>query len=226
MKSRDLGYDGMATDEADRLAPYIYDVDGVAVAHLSYTYSLNGLKMPADKPWLINLIDPAVILADAERAKTDGADVVIVSLHWGSEYTVDPTSYQLRVDKALRASHDIDLVVGHHAHVVQPIGQYGEEFVVYGLGNFLSNQLWSRETTDGVMVTIELAKRGEDWQPRTVTYTPTWVQAGTYRILPVAETLARTDISTTLRSQLQGSWNRTSERINRLGADVSPSAAP
>lgn len=227
MTDRGLGYDGMAYDEADRLANQVYEVDGITVAHLSYADWLNGLSLPADKQWLVNLVDTDVILADAERAKASGADVVIVSLHWGSEYTVDPTAAQTRVGKVLTNASSIDLVVGHHAHVVQPIAQYGDEYVVYGLGNFLSNQLWSSQTTDGVIVTVDMALRREgDWVPRTVTYTPTWVQSGTYKILPVAATLNSTSISSTLRNQLLGSWQRTNERINRLDADVEASSLP
>lgn len=224
MTNRGLGYDGTATSEADRLDHQVYTVDGVTVAHLSYTYGLNGLRLPSDKPWLVNLIDADTILADAERASD--ADLVVVSLHWGSEYTVDPTSAQLGLVQQLESSDHIDLIVGHHAHVVQPIGQYDDTYVIFGLGNSLSNQLWSRETTDGVIVTVDFAMRNETWVARTVTYTPTWVEAGSYRILPVGETLNSGTVSSSLRSQLIDSWNRTSERIERLGADVKASANP
>ncbi len=198
MTDRGLGYDGMAYDEADRLTNQVYEVDGITVAHLSYADWLNGLSLPSDKQWLVNLVDTDVIVADAERAKESGADVVIVSLHWGSEYAVDPTAAQARVGKVLTNAQSIDLVVGHHAHVVQPIGQYGEEYVVYGLGKLPINQLWSSQTTDGVIVTVDMALRREgDWVPRAVTYTPTWVQSGTYKILPVATTLNNASISST-----------------------------
>ena len=226
MTSRGLGYDGMAYDQADRLAAQTYQVGDVTVAHLSYADWLNGLRLPSDQPWLVNLVDDAVIIADAERARQAGADVVLVSIHWGTEYRVDPTAAQTRMAKALTDAPSVDLVVGHHAHVVQPIGQYGSEYVIYGLGNSLSNQLWSAQTTDGLLVTVEMASRDGDWMPRDVVYTPTWVQAGTYRILPVAETLRSGNISSTLRSQLLGSWRRTTERVERLGADVKPSTVP
>lgn len=226
LASRGLGYDGMAYDSSDRLAAQTYEVGDVTVAHLSYADWLNGLRLPSDKPWLVNLVDADVIIADAERARQAGADVVLVSLHWGTEYRVDPTPAQARLAKQLTAASSIDLVVGHHAHVVQPIGQYGSEYVIYGLGNSLSNQLWSSQTTDGLLVTVEMALRGTDWMPRDVVYTPTWVQSGTYRILPVAETLRGGNLSASLRSQLLGSWLRTTERVERLGADVGPSAVP
>ena len=226
LTSRGLGYDGMAYDPADRLAAQTYEVGGVTVAHLSYADWLNGLRLPSDKPWLVNLVNADVVIADAERARQDGADVVLVSIHWGTEYRVDPTAAQARLAKELTAAASIDLVVGHHADVVQPIGQYGSEYVIYGLGNSLSNQLWSAQTTDGLLVTVEMALRDTDWMPRDVVYTPTWVQAGTYRILPVAETLKSGNISSSLRSQLLGSWSRTTERVARLGADVEPSAVP
>lgn len=226
MTSRGLGYDGMAYDLADRLAAQTYTVGDVTIAHLSYADWLNGLRLPSDKPWLVNLVDADVVISDAERARQAGADVVLVSIHWGTEYQVDPTAAQTKLANTLTAADSVDLVVGHHAHVVQPIGQYGSEYVIYGLGNSLSNQLWSAQTTDGLLVTVEMAWRNGDWMPRDVAYTPTWVQAGTYRILPVAETLRSGNISSTLRSQLLGSWARTTKRVERLGADVRPSTVP
>ncbi len=86
----------------------------------------------------------------------------MVSLHWGVEYQSDPTSAQVALAQGLLGSGAIDLIVGHHAHVVQPIGRVGERHVVYGLGNLVSNQC-CLETQDGVIVELEMAKRAEGW---------------------------------------------------------------
>jgi len=91
-------------------------------------------------PWLVNEIDAGTIAADAAAARAAGAEYVIVSLHWGTEYRTQPNSDQLTLAEALLASPDIDLLIGHHAHVVQPVDQIDGRFVVYGLGNFISNQ--------------------------------------------------------------------------------------
>ena len=62
----------------------MYDVRGVRVAHLDYTYGLNGIPVPKDKPWIVNLIDPNRILADAHMARLAGAQFVMVAMHWGT----------------------------------------------------------------------------------------------------------------------------------------------
>ncbi len=213
----------MASSATDHEHIQTYEVDGVQVAHLSYTYGLNGLSVPSSKPWLVDLIDAEAIEADAERARAEGADVVVVSLHWGNEY-VPPSSFQRSLGPPLLASDDIDLIVGHHAHVVQPIDEIDGEFLIYGLGNFLSNQQWSLPTQDGVIVTTEFALRGDEWVARNVTYTPTWVQGGTFKIYPAGETIASGAVSSSVASSLTSSWYRTNNAITDYGADIAPTA--
>lgn len=225
LESRGLGYAGMASDAADQEHIQTYEVDGVQLAHLSYTYGLNGFSLPASKPWLVDLIDADDIEADAARARAEGADVVIVSLHWGTEYS-PPDSFQRSIGPPLLASDNIDLVVGHHAHVVQPIDEINGEYLIYGLGNFLSNQQWSLPTQDGVIVTTEFALRGDDWVTRTVNYTPTWVQGGTFKILPAGEALSEGGLTSSVASSLTASWYRTDGAINDYGAPISPTATP
>ncbi len=113
---------------------------GLELALLSYTYGTNGLPVDADKPWSVNLIGPAAIRADARRAKARGADVVVVALHWGDEYSHAPSDYQLTVADEVTRSRDVDLVYGHHAHVVQPVRKVNGTWVAFGLGNFVAEQ--------------------------------------------------------------------------------------
>lgn len=221
----ELGRAGTATSQTDRDTPTLYEVEGVTIAHLSYTYGLNGFTLPEDQPWLANLIDEPTILADAAKARSAGADLVVVSMHWGSEYVASPTSQQLSIGRNLIDSDDIDLVVGHHAHVVQPIEKRGDEYIIYGLGNFLSNQRTRVATQDGVIVTVRFALRNGRWVTRSVVYTPTWVEGSTYRILPTAETLAD-GASGTLATNLRSSWYRTESAIHLLSNDASPTATP
>ena len=225
LQDRGLGYAGMASSATDHELIQTYEVDGVRIAHLSYTYGLNGFTVPSSKPWLVDLIDSDAIEADAARARSEGADVVVVSLHWGSEY-VPPSSYQRSLGPPLLASENIDLIVGHHAHVVQPIAEIDGEILIYGLGNFLSNQQWSLPTQDGVIVTTEFALRGDEWVARQVTYTPTWVQGGTFKIYPAGETLSAGGVSSSVASSLAASWYRTNNAINDYGADITPTASP
>ncbi|NNE72520.1 MAG: CapA family protein, partial [Acidimicrobiales bacterium] len=164
---------------------------GVLVAHLSYTYGFNGTDVPADKPWLANKIDTERILEDATGARTAGADFVVVSLHWGLEYQYELTEQQREVAPAVLASPDVDLVIGHHAHVIQPVERIGDEFVAYGLGNFISNQ--SPETCgcpigveDGVLLEFEVVADDEGrFTVETVRAHPTWVdRTGGHVVIP------------------------------------------
>lgn len=211
--------------------PNLYVVNGVHVGHLSYTYGLNGLRVPPGKDWMVNVIDVDAILTDAAAAKERGAEFVIVSMHWGIEYNVDPTTTQQQQAEAILSSPDVDLILGHHAHVIQPVGMVGEEYVVYGMGNFLSNQRSGNVrvgTEDGVIVEVLVEEQPDgSFAATAVEYTPTFVEAGTFRILPVAPTLNGPAIDSSLEAALQTSWDRTQDRFNRLGTvGVAPTEVP
>lgn len=211
--------------------PTLYDINGVTVGHLSYTYGLNGLRVPAGKDYLVNVTGVDEILADAAAARAAGAEFVVVSMHWGSEYIVDPTSTQRQQAETLLQSDDIDFILGHHAHVIQPIGQVGTKYVVYGMGNFLSNQRSGNVrvgTEDGVLVQARVWEQADgSFSVSYIDYTPTYVEEGTYRILPVPQTLNAPGNSPALVAALETSWERTQERINRLGTPgVRPTAVP
>ena len=112
------------------------------VAHLSYAYGFNGFVRPAGKEWLVDQIDPALILADAQAARAAGAELVVVSLHWGNEYHHEVVAAQQAVADALAAVPGaVDLVVGHHAHVVQPISKVGADVGGVGHGQPAVEQL-------------------------------------------------------------------------------------
>ncbi len=157
---------GMARTPAE-IAPRVFTVNGVRISHLSYTFSFNGLVLPSGQEWRSALIDPARIVADAARAKRLGAQAVIVSLHWGNEGIAEPTAMQVDVAERITSSGLIDLVVGHHAHVLQPIDRVHGTWVLYGLGNILSNlptsARWPASSQDGAVVTtmLSLTKSGE-----------------------------------------------------------------
>jgi len=196
-----LGQSGMARTPAE-IGPRVFEVDGVTVTHLSYTFSYNGLRLPADQEWRSALIDPQRIIADARTARELGAEVVIVSMHWGVEGSSPPTAFQRDIANQITAAGDIDLVVGHHAHVVQPIEQVNGVWVLYGLGNMISNlptsSRWPAATQDGV-VTVS-----------TPVIHPTWVDKDAGWIVRlVAPTLADPAIGDGLRGRLDASLART-----------------
>jgi poly-gamma-glutamate synthesis protein (capsule biosynthesis protein) len=219
-----LSHSGMARSAEERAEATIYDANGIRVAVLSYTYGLNGFRVPADQPWLVNEIDVDQIATDAEAARVAGAEYVVVSLHWGTEYRTAPSTEQVRIAEALRPVDGIDLIVGHHAHVVQPVDQLDDRFVVYGLGNFLSNQsatCCAAGSQDGVIVQVHVQEeRGVDGQPvgfRTwLTYVPTWVDRPDFTIIPVVDALADPDLSSARQATLAASRERTADALRLL----------
>ena len=129
---------------------------------LNYTYDTNGLTV--DTPRIVNYIDKQVMEADIAEAKLFNPDFIIANMHWGLEYEQMPSREQRRLADWL-LGQGVDLVIGCHPHVVQPMelrkGEDGvpDRLVVYSLGNFISNM--SREHTDGgAMVKVVLCRKG------------------------------------------------------------------
>jgi poly-gamma-glutamate capsule biosynthesis protein CapA/YwtB (metallophosphatase superfamily) len=196
---------GSARNAAEARKFAIYTVRGVHIGHLAYAYGLNGI--PAPTPWAVNLIDPARIRADAAAIRAAGAQFVVVSLHFGTEKDQTPTAYQREVADAVMRSPDVDLIIGHHAHVVQPVQRRPDgRWVVFGLGNLLAQQaLMPGEGTapphrDGVVVRVTIAAGPSGrYAVRRVGYVPTFVQAP-QDVVELAPPASRARTSAVLRS--------------------------
>ncbi|MGW7435760.1 CapA family protein [Streptomyces sp. NPDC054849] len=132
---------GSARSAEEARAPALLSAGGAKVAQLSYTYGTNGIPLPRDKPWAVNLIDKDRILADARAARAGGANVVVLSVHWGTEWQTAPDEQQKELAQALTASRsadglpDIDLIIGTHNHVPQPYEKINGTWVVFGMGD-------------------------------------------------------------------------------------------
>ncbi|WP_019414019.1 CapA family protein [Paenisporosarcina sp. TG20] len=138
-----MPYTGSFKSEKDRGIIRTVIKNGISFSFLSYSYGTNGLPVPLDKPYLINLIDLPLIKQDVENAKKI-SDVVVVSMHWGNEYETLPNQTQIDLANEL-SSMGVDIIIGHHPHVLQPIDWIertdgSRTFVMYSLGNFLSAQ--------------------------------------------------------------------------------------
>jgi poly-gamma-glutamate synthesis protein (capsule biosynthesis protein) len=133
---------GTFRSEAERATPVIVTTaQGVRIAVVTGTYSLNGIPLPSGRPWAVSLLDTADLLAQAKRAKEAGADIVLAEIHGGDEYVVRPSRQQVDLATALTASPYVDLVFGEHTHVVQPITRVNGQWVVYGLGIMIGQHL-------------------------------------------------------------------------------------
>lgn len=175
---------GMASSAYQAFVPVIHKIGDLTVAHISATYWLNGLRMPPDRQWLVQLLVEDQIKTMAARAKRAGADLVVVSAHCCTEYQAEPTPNQRELFTALIRSPDIDLVVGHHSHMIGPVEMVGGEFILYGLGNFLSLQRHPPPVADGVIAMVSAEKLSGRWRFVDVSVIPTWVEPGTSRIVP------------------------------------------
>lgn len=133
-----------------------------------------------------------------------------------------PSDSQERLAREIAALGTVDLLIGHHAHVLQPIDRIDDMWVAYGLGNFLSNQnpaCCTPSSGDGAILHVEIGDSPDGLTMRTITYTPTWVDRGAMQVIPVADRLAEPDVDQWLRATLRKSWHRTLEAFGALGAD-------
>ena len=134
---------GMHDTEADAQHISVIDKNGIRVAILNYTEIMNGAGRPivSSFPYLVDMLDEQRLIRDT-RVASEIADFVIVAVHWGSEYTHTPTSSQRRW-ASLMLECGVDLVLGTHPHVIQPIewleGQNGKMLVYWSLGNFVNS---------------------------------------------------------------------------------------
>ena len=166
-----------------------FRVNGISCAFLAYTTATNGLKAPKGKEHYVSLYTPEKAKTDVVRAQ-EKADVVIVSMHWGSEYVFAPTAEQKKIAEHL-ASLGVSIVLGHHPHVVQPVAMVKSTLVVYSLGNFLSAQKELHKLV-GLLVSLDVVKtemRGEtrisfENVTGTLLYNPRRSPLGRYVVVP------------------------------------------
>ncbi|MFJ7957059.1 CapA family protein [Streptomyces sp. NPDC096319] len=141
---------GSARTAEEAARPTLLKAGGATVAQLAYTYDTNGYPLPEGQPWAVNLLDEGKVIADARAARAAGADVVVVSVHWGSEWQTEPDERQLSLGRALTASRsggrpDVDLLIGTHAHVPQAYEKVNGTWIVYGMGDQIAGDMINHE---------------------------------------------------------------------------------
>ena len=151
----------LTPEEQDNIK--IYEQNDFKIALLNYTYGTNGISLPQDKPYLVNLLDEEKVTKDILKAKSM-ADFVIVMPHWGTEYQYTPDSLQEKYTK-LFSDLGVDLVIGTHPHVLENIelvtNDEGHEMLVYySLGNYVSGQT-EKDRVVGGMAKISIEKNYE-----------------------------------------------------------------
>lgn len=145
-----MGHTGTGRTPEETVSPQFYEVtkDGVTlvIAHLSATTFHNDYTDPAQYAASLHALEATEIDRLAAEAKADGADIVLFTPHWGQEYWDSPDGLQREIATTLAEGGNVDVVLGGHPHVPQPLelldgGPDGEGmWTGFSMGNFLSNQ--------------------------------------------------------------------------------------
>ena len=141
-------------------------VNGINYALLGYSTVTNGFTIKDSESYYWDLYDKEKVKNDIEKIK-DKVDVIIVSMHWGTEYTHVPTQEEREIAKYL-ASLGVDIIIGHHPHVIQPIEYVDDTLVIYSLGNFISAQDGTAKRV-GMMASLDINKTVTDGKTTSVT---------------------------------------------------------
>jgi hypothetical protein len=139
-KSKNVTYNGQAISQEERDIIPIVTKNNITYAFLSYTYGTNGINVPSNESYMVNVYSDEQAKLDIDKVK-DKVDVIIVAMHWGTEYMQTPTDEQVREAQYL-ADLGVNIIIGNHPHSLQPITWLNNNntLVIYSLGNFISNQ--------------------------------------------------------------------------------------
>lgn len=180
-KQEDVLAVGSYTSFEEKDEIQIKEKNGITYTMLNYTYGTNGIPVPEGKEYLVNVWPTDLYINDPERdteyqaykekvkediAKVrDKVDVLIVAMHCGVEYTTEPSAYQ-KDEAEFLASQGVDIVIGTHPHVLEPVEWIDDTIVFYSLGNFISAQYQDENynKTVGLMSSLKITKttKGEE----------------------------------------------------------------
>ena len=179
----ELAHTGTSRSTEEQNTVLIKDVNGIKIAFLSFTYGTNGITIPSDKSYSVNLIDKNLIKKQITAAKAEGVDLICVNMHWGTEYKLKQTSSQEELADFL-FKNGVDIILGSHPHVLEPMekrtitledGTQKDGFVIYSLGNFVSGQIYAN-TKSTVILNIQITKNSAGTiSIDQVTYTPVYL---------------------------------------------------
>lgn len=206
-----ISYMGTNSTQENQNKILIKEVNSIRIAFLAFTYGTNGIPIPADKSFAVNLIDDNLILEQISLAKEQNPDLICVSMHWGIEYQTKQNSEQERLANLL-FENGVDVILGSHPHVLQPMekktitlddGSTKDCFVIYSLGNFMSGQT-KENTRNSIILNINFTKSAETDKTTidSVSYIPIYMYksaSGTfqrYKILDIEKTIQNYEAGT------------------------------
>lgn len=155
---------GSYCSKEDSEAIQIREKNGIKYTLLAYTYGTNGISVPQGKEYLVNLYSDEKVKNDIAKVR-DKVDLLIVSMHWGTEYRTEPTEEQKREAEYL-SSLGVDIIIGTHPHVIEPITYINDTLVIYSLGNFISAQSTNNDynTMVELMTSVDIIKEEKNGQ--------------------------------------------------------------
>lgn len=165
LNDADISHLGTYTSHEEQDKVLIKFVKGLKIAFINYTYGTNGIPVPSDKNYCVNLNNKELIKKHINTAKSKNADIIVACMHWGTEYQTKPNSSQEDLADFL-IQNGVNIILGTHPHVLQPYekktvilddGSTKEGFVVYSLGNFISDQN-AKYTRDSIILNLTITK--------------------------------------------------------------------
>ena len=165
LNDADIAHLGTYKTEEDQNKTLIKYVKGIKIAFVNYTYGTNGIAVPSDKQFCINLIDEDLMKKQIDSAKEQKPDIIIACMHWGNEYKTTQNSTQEELADFL-FQNGVDIILGTHPHVLEPMekrtvtledGTTKDGFVIYSLGNFIADQN-AEYTRDSIILNIDITK--------------------------------------------------------------------
>ena len=183
----DISHTGTFKSEEEQNKILVKNVKGIQIAFLSFTYGTNGITVPSDKSYSVNLIDKDLIKKQLDLAKKQNPDMICVSMHWGIEYQTTPNSEQKDLADFL-FKNGADIIIGNHPHVLQNFekreitlddGTSKDGLVIYSLGNLLADQN-KKYTRDSAIMNVSVTKdENGKIKINTVKYTPIYIYKDT-----------------------------------------------
>ncbi len=238
-----LEHTGRARSQEEQDKILMKDLNGIKTAFLSFTYGTNGIPLPTGKEYCVNLINKDVIKQKIDQAKTEGAELICVSMHWGDEYKTKQNAEQEDLAKFL-IENDVKVILGCHPHVLEPMemktvtmedGTTKTAFVIYSMGNFFSAQTYEN-TRNTLILNVQVRKNGQTGEITidNATYTPIYVYDNNSGQNPNANGQDRyelLDIETIIKEYEAGTgnWNQTmynlaktelERTVNILGPEI------
>ncbi len=153
LTTNNILYAGAGERYGDVVTPTVIDVRGTKVGFLAATdVGPNWLAATDTKPGILLASDPD--MTDIVARAQEQVDILVVSVHWGNEYSPASTRQKTMARSLVDAGADI--VVGHHPHVMQALEEYNGKLIYYSLGNFIFDQYFSPHTMRGMVATVTI----------------------------------------------------------------------